>query len=128
MTKQRVIKHIIRSEADIPTSFESEAEEADFWDSSEITREFLENAEPVPDGVLPPVRGRTRPVTIRFDADVMRRLKVLAREKGKGYQTLLKQFVTERLYEEEVREGLIRKGARAKARPIARREPARQPA
>jgi len=67
------------------------------------------------------------PVTIRFDADVMRRLKVVAREKGKGYQTLLKEFVTERLYEEEVREGLIRKGTRAKARPVARREPAHEP-
>ena len=27
--------------------------------------------------------------------------------KGKGYQTLLKEFVVERLYEEEKREGLV---------------------
>jgi hypothetical protein len=29
------------------------------------------------------------------------------RRKGKGYQTLLKEFVLERLYEEEKREGVI---------------------
>jgi hypothetical protein len=34
------------------------------------------------------------------------RLKRLARKRHKGYQTLLKEFVIERLYEEEKREGL----------------------
>jgi hypothetical protein len=30
------------------------------------------------------------------------------RTKNKGYQTLLKEFVVERLYEEEKREGILR--------------------
>ncbi len=51
--------------------------------------------------------GRALPVQIRVDADVLRRLRVLAARKGTGYQTLLKIFVVERLYEEEKREGLI---------------------
>jgi hypothetical protein len=44
---------------------------------------------------------------VRFDEDVLKRLRALARKKGKGYQTLLKEFVVERLYEEEKREGLV---------------------
>jgi len=32
---------------------------------------------------------------------------VAARCRDKGYQTLLKEFVAERLYEEEKREGLV---------------------
>ena len=37
----------------------------------------------------------------------MHRLRRLAEKKGTKYQTLLKTFVQERLYEEEKREGLI---------------------
>jgi hypothetical protein len=59
------------------------------------------------DSVLPPPWPRTKPVAIRFDADTLARLKVVARKKHKRYQTLLKEFATERLYEEEKREGLI---------------------
>jgi uncharacterized protein (DUF4415 family) len=51
--------------------------------------------------------ARTRPVGIRFDEDVLKRLKALAAVKSKGYQTMLKEFVMERLYEEEKREGII---------------------
>jgi hypothetical protein len=43
----------------------------------------------------------------RFDEDTLRRAKTLARIRHIGYQTLLKQFVLERLYEEEKREGLV---------------------
>jgi hypothetical protein len=34
-------------------------------------------------------------------------MKALAHRRHKGYQTQLKEFVVERLYEEEKREGLI---------------------
>jgi hypothetical protein len=36
------------------------------------------------------------------------RLKVLASIKGIGYQTLLRQFVADRVYEEEKREGILK--------------------
>ncbi len=39
--------------------------------------------------------------------NTLARLKRLARKRHKGYQTLLKEFVIERLYEEEKREGLL---------------------
>ncbi len=51
--------------------------------------------------------GRTTPIAIRFDQFTLTRLKALAALRNTGYQTLLKQFVVERLYEEEKREGII---------------------
>jgi hypothetical protein len=51
--------------------------------------------------------GRTTPVAIRFDRFTLRRLKALAALRNTGYQTLLKEFVVERLYEEEKRVGII---------------------
>lgn len=41
------------------------------------------------------------------DEDVLLRLRILAKRRNVGYQTLLKTFVTERLYEEEKREKII---------------------
>lgn len=51
--------------------------------------------------------ARTRPVAIRFDEFTLRRLKDLAASRNTGYQTLLKSFVLERLYEEEKRDRII---------------------
>ena len=51
--------------------------------------------------------GRTTPVAIRFDGFTLDRLKTLAALHNTGYQTLLKEFVYERLYEEERRAGII---------------------
>ncbi len=52
-------------------------------------------------------KARTTPIAVRFDQFTLERLKVLAARRNKGYQTLLKEFVFERLYEEEKREGII---------------------
>jgi hypothetical protein len=51
--------------------------------------------------------GRTTPIAIRFDQFTLKRLKALAALRNTGYQTLLKEFVIERLYEEEKREGIV---------------------
>jgi len=51
--------------------------------------------------------GRTTPIAVRFDQFTLERLKALATLRNKGYQTLLKEFVVERLYEEEKRAGII---------------------
>jgi hypothetical protein len=99
---------------DIP-SFADEREEAAFWATHDLAGALLDEMQPVPlDGgdELPPARAssvtpRTRPVSVRLDRDILRRLKVLAAKKHKGYQSLLKEFVVERLYEEEKREGLV---------------------
>jgi hypothetical protein len=51
--------------------------------------------------------GRTSPIAVRFDKFTLQRLKALAALRNTGYQTLLKEFVVERLYEEEKRAGII---------------------
>jgi predicted DNA binding CopG/RHH family protein len=51
--------------------------------------------------------SRTTPIAIRFDQFTLMRLKSLAAARNTGYQTLLKEFVIERLYEEEKRAGII---------------------
>jgi hypothetical protein len=53
------------------------------------------------------IGGRTTPIAVRFDQFTIKRLKTLANIRNTGYQTLLKEFVVERLYEEEKREGII---------------------
>jgi predicted DNA binding CopG/RHH family protein len=82
-------------------------EEARFWAEHELGDEMLDRMRPLDDDVLPPARRRATPVSVRFDEDILRRLKTLADRRGTRYQTLLKQFVAERLYEEERRAGLI---------------------
>ena len=92
--------------ADIP-AFASESEEADWWDTHAPSERYLELVGEATDDGLPPPRPRTTPLSIRFDPATIRRLKAVAWRKNKGYQTLLKEFVCERLYEEEKREGIL---------------------
>jgi hypothetical protein len=104
--KSKVDRIAIHSFEQVP-DFASEAEERAFWDSHDLGDDLVQQMEPVPDGILPAPRARTRPVSLRFDESTLRRLKALAKRRHKGYQTLLKEFVVERLYEEEKREGLV---------------------
>ena len=99
---------LVYSEDDIP-EFKSEREEHNFWSTHAFSEEFIDRAaaknEDIP---APPVRKRSTSTSLRLDEDTLERLRHLARKKGKGYQTLLKEFVVERLYEEEKREGVLR--------------------
>jgi hypothetical protein len=52
-------------------------------------------------------KNRTTPIAVRFDEFTLKRLRALAASRNTGYQTLLKEFVVERLYEEEKREDII---------------------
>ena len=103
----------VKRREDIP-AFKTEREEADFWATHDLAGPLLQDMRPVPpagDDELPPARSttysRTRPVSVRLDEDFLKRIKALAAKKHKGYQSLLKEFLVERLYEEEKREGLI---------------------
>lgn len=104
----------IHSWDDVPV-FASEDDEAEFWATHALGDALLDQMRPIPldgGGVLPPARPSTasthaRPISVRLDDDVLRRLKALAVRKNQGYQTLLKQFVVERVYDEEKREGII---------------------
>ena len=104
MNEKKIIS--LGDPAEVPENM-TEEEEREFWDTHGVTEEFLDKAGPVLEGMLPPARPRTRPIAVRFDDDTLERLRFLANKKHKGYQTLLKEFITERLYEEEKREGII---------------------
>jgi predicted DNA binding CopG/RHH family protein len=96
---------IIDSYGDIP-GFSSESEEVEFWNTHKLSKKLLDQMGPINDGSLPPTRSRLVP--IRIDEQLIKRAKRLAAIKHTRYQTLLKSFMSERLYEEERREGLVR--------------------
>lgn len=95
---------VVKSWKEVP-SFRSEKEESVFWRTHMPSENLLEEMRELPEDILPPAGPRTRPVAVRFDEYTLRRIKALAAKRRKGYQTLLKEFVSERLYEEEKRDG-----------------------
>jgi predicted DNA binding CopG/RHH family protein len=98
---------LVHSVEEIP-QFASEQEEREWWDHHDFGDEFLDGARPVSEVGLPGVYGpRSRAINIRIDDSMLNRLRALAERREVPYQTLLKQFVAERLYEEEKREGII---------------------
>ena len=92
--------------ADVP-DFANDDEAAEFWSTHGPSEAFLDEAIIDDYPGLPPPRPRTSPVSVRFDPATVSRLRAVAERKHKGYQTLLKEFVLERLYEEEKREGIV---------------------
>ena len=96
----------IHSLDEIP-EFASEEEEARFWSTHSLGQSLLDSAEPPPPDEMPLVRGTVRPIAVPLQRDIIRRLRVLAAQKGTPYQTLLEQFVLERLDQEEKREGAV---------------------
>lgn len=85
----------------------SDEEQLEFWETHEITEEFLAKTEEVPADERPRRRERTKPISLRLDESKIERLKAIAEMRDTGYQTLIKEFITERLYEEEKRIGLL---------------------
>lgn len=103
----------IKSWDEVP-SFASEREEQAWWDEHDVSGGLLETFGPVLEGELPSPRERTvtrprkAPISLRMEDDLIDRLKALAAVKGIGYQTLMRQFVADRVYEEEKREGILK--------------------
>jgi predicted DNA binding CopG/RHH family protein len=96
----------VRHLTDIP-DFSSEEEEHAFWSTHELGEDLLNAAQPLVREALAPPRKRTRNVAVRIDETTLERLRALAARRHQGYQTLIKQFVSERLYEEEKRDGIV---------------------
>ncbi len=94
----------IDSLRDIPTDLTDE-ERMEFLEKHGVSEDFLDNVEEAPEDERP--RPRTKPINVRFDDFTLTRLKALADSRNVGYQTLLKMFVQERLYEEEKREAVL---------------------
>lgn len=87
----------IRSKEEIPANMTDE-EAADFWATHTMSSELLEDSI-IEDDL--PRRGRTKTISIRLEHDLLDRIQEVAAKKHIGYQTLMKQFLIERVYEEE---------------------------
>lgn len=94
----------INDPKDVPVDLDDE-EQMEFLMEHGVSEEFLGNVEEVPEEERP--RPRTKPINVRFDGFTLDRLKEMAGRRNVGYQTLLKNFVVERLYQEELREGVL---------------------
>lgn len=97
-------KKPINNIEEIPRNL-SDEERMDFLEQHGVSEAFLDAVEDASDEERP--RPRTKSINVRFDDFTLGRLKTLAGRRNVGYQTLLKAFVQERLYEEEKREGLL---------------------
>jgi hypothetical protein len=106
MSRQAYEAETVHRLEDIP-DFKSEEEEHAFWSTHEFGEELLSAAGPLARDVLPPPRRRTKNVAVRFDESILQRVRALAARRHQDYQTLIKQFVTERLYEEKKRDGIV---------------------
>jgi predicted DNA binding CopG/RHH family protein len=102
----------IDSPSDIPAGLSDEDRTA-FLEEHGVSEYFLENVEEAPEEERP--GPRTKPINVRFDDFTLGRLKDLAESRNIGYQTLLKEFVVERLYEEEKRRSVLSAGQMSEA-------------
>ncbi len=104
MSEKNQNRGLVYGPEDVPEGL-SDEEQIRFWETHEVTEEFLAQVEEAPEDERP--HPRTQPVNVRFDDFTLGRLKALAKRRNVAYETLLKDFVTERLYEEEKREGML---------------------
>ena len=85
----------ISSWDEIP-EFEDEKAEADFWLNHQVDLRLLS------DSVHQSNVRESTTITLRFDPQMLSRIKRLARHRYLNYQSMIKQWLSERL-EEEVR-------------------------
>ncbi|WP_314001273.1 CopG family antitoxin [uncultured Paenibacillus sp.] len=88
----------LTSSEEIPANMKDE-EAAEFWAGHTMSEELLEASMTEDD--LPRRSGRTKTISIRLEHDLLERIQEIAAKKHMGYQTLMKQFLIERVYEEE---------------------------
>ena len=84
----------ISSWSDIP-DFQSEEEEALFWIGHELSPELMKASAHVPDS------RESTTITLRFDPRMLSRIKRIARERFLNYQSMMKQWLAERLENEQ---------------------------
>jgi predicted DNA binding CopG/RHH family protein len=102
---------IITSIDQIPQNM-SDSEAAEFWSNHTMSEELLEaSIIDEEDHDLPKRKSST--ISIRIDEDLLLRIRNLARIRRKGYQTLIKEFLIERTYEEEKKIPPIEEGTLA---------------
>ena len=88
----------------------TEAEVQDFWQHHEVGEELLAKGidADLKEKLTAGRKTRSRNITLNLNAQLERRLRTIAEAEGIGYQTLIKQFLLERTYQEEVRLGIVK--------------------
>jgi len=106
--KNREKYELVYDPKDIPEDL-SDEEQMRFWETHDVTEEFLAKVEEVPEHERPRPRQQFKSI-VALDASTLERLKELADRRNVSCETLLNTFVAERLYEEEKREGIFAAG------------------
>jgi len=87
----------IASWEDVPI-FDSEASEADFWSENRPDLRLMESAVAAASEI-----SESTTITLRMDPRMLARIKRLARSRYLNYQSMIKQWLSERM-EDELRE------------------------
>lgn len=85
----------IKQWSDIP-DFQDNAEESAFWENHELDINLMVSSVHEPDS------KESTTITLRFDPRMLSRIKRMARSRYLNYQSMMKQWLSERL-EEEIR-------------------------
>jgi len=75
--------------------FASLAEEAEFWEHHQIDQRLIQTS------LVSAHTNESTTITLRMDPRMLSRLKRLARQRYLNYQSMLKQWVAERLEKEQ---------------------------
>jgi predicted DNA binding CopG/RHH family protein len=89
----------------------TESEVQNFWQTHQVGKGLITSSfEPDLKAKLQKARDerKSRNITLNLNEGLEQRLRYLADMEGVGYQTLIKQFVLERTYQEEVRRGIVK--------------------
>jgi predicted DNA binding CopG/RHH family protein len=86
----------ISSWSEIP-EFPGDEDEAKFWQDHELSPGLMKASEHIPDS------RESTTITLRFDPRMLSRIKRIARERFLNYQSMMKQWLSERLEEENRR-------------------------
>ena len=87
----------ITSWKEVP-EFEDEKDEAEFWLTNQVDPRLMNGSLHKPDS------RESTTITLRFDPRMLARIKRIARSRYLNYQSMIKQWLSERM-EEELRKG-----------------------
>ena len=87
------VNRVITQWSEVP-HFDSEEEEAAFWSQTRIEARLMNTA------ILKADTRESTTVTLRFDPRMLARIKRLARSRYLNYQSMVKQWLSERLEKE----------------------------
>ncbi len=82
----------------VTPKFASDQEESDFWDTHD-SMDYMDDTEEV-DMVFIDARPGKKQISLRLERVTVSELKVAARKRGIGYQTLIRMWVMERIAQE----------------------------